>query len=1033
MGTGANKAKSGWLRCSTATFVLIAGAVPAQAAVKSPGPRGASLESEASLADQKPQPPPSPTPQERPEQAIIITGSRIPRTNLTAVSPVTVITDLEVKLEGALGSEDLLNQLPQVAPSQVVFQSNGATGTATVDLRNLGSARTLVLVNGRRLGPGDPSLDPDLNMVPTTLISRVEILTGGASSVYGSDAVSGVVNFILDTKLEGLRADGQISAFQHDNRNRSGLRDALIASGYGFPTGSVVDGGRQDANASFGRGYFDGRLHVAVYGGYRHYQALLQDRRDYSACSAAVDNEADNTVLQCGGSPASFPGNFFTFFDVFQITADRTFVPGISFFNFGPWNYFQRPDRRYTGGGFADANIGDALKPYVEVMYLDDRSVAQIAPSGDFGNTRFINCDNPLLSDQQRSLVCFDGNFVGQVPVFDDDGKLVAVNGSPITFFDPVTGAPYRRGRLVIQRRGVDSGPRQEDLQHKTLRLVGGIKGDVGRGILYDASYVRVRSKLNAAHLNDYSVTRMRRALDVVTDPTTGQPVCRSVLTGQDPKCVPWDIFAFGGVTPEAAAYLNVPAFRTSALTEQVGNASATIDLGKWGLRSPWAEENPQINAGAEYRKDTLDYEPDEAAQSGDLAGSPEDFPVHGSVEVKELFAETRIPLLTNRLIESLVVETGYRQSWYSNRETGFTTNAYKLALDLTAVRGLRFRASHHRAVRAPNINELFFPPLQDGFNRDRCAGVTPPATQEQCAFTGVTASQYGHIAAIPTQQGAFNFYNAVIGGNAKLGPETAMTRTLGVVFEPRFLRGFNATVDWWSIDLKGAIGQIGSQDIIDNCLGTGDPFFCGRIHRDAEGSLWLSPEGFIDDRLANLGSFKVKGVDIGANYKRLLGRLGSVTISMLGTYQHKFTIDLGGLSTPFKCAGRFGFGCFTPVPRWRHKARLTWDTPSGISVSGSWRYTSRMSLSPLPDLPNPPGRLSRRLPAQSFFDLSALVRVQRNYVLRMGVNNLLDREPPLLPFGEGALAGFSNGNTYPQWYDPLGRLLFIGATLNFK
>ena len=259
-----------------------------------------------------PDPLPSASGQEEQGATIVVTGSRIPRPNLTALSPVTMIGKDEVKLEGVTLTEELLNQLPMVSPSQGIFLSNEATGTATVDLRGLGAARTLVLVNGRRLIPGDPSAPvPDLNAIPSSLIKRVEVLTGGASSVYGSDAVAGVVNFILDTRLKGLRLDGQISFFQHDNRIGPPIRDVLLEEGLGFPTGSVADGGRQDINAAYGTGFLDGRGHVTVYAGYRKVSSVTQDRRDYSACTIGAPRFAPNN-LECGGSDASFPGNFFT-------------------------------------------------------------------------------------------------------------------------------------------------------------------------------------------------------------------------------------------------------------------------------------------------------------------------------------------------------------------------------------------------------------------------------------------------------------------------------------------------------------------------------------------------------------------------------------------------------------------------------------------------------------------------------------------------------------------------------------------------
>ena len=1013
----------GWLLAtSTLASAQVATTVPkgSQSTADAPQPVPASPDPPSA----QPEPPP-------PDQApIIITGSRIPRPNLTAVSPVAMITQDEVKREGTVLIEELLNQLPQVAPSQGAFISNGALGIATVDLRNLGPARTLVLVNGRRLGPGDPSTPlPDLNMIPTTLVQRTEVLTGGATSVYGSDAVSGVVNFILDTRFTGLRVDAQTSVYQHDNRNGSGLGSALDELGLLYPKGNSVDGGRQDFNVAFGRGLFEDRLHVTVYGGYRKLAPLTQDRRDYSACAAFV-NPDDNSQLFCGGSFAAFPANFFTNFPVpLVIGPDRTFEPGINFFNYAPYNFYQRSDRRYTVGGFFDADVGPAMKPYVELMFMDDRSVAQIAPSGDFGNTANINCDNPLLSEQQRSLICVDGNFVGQRILFDDDGNVVEVQGDPIPFVDPVTGATYFRANLQVARRGVDSGGRRDDFRHKTLRWVAGFKGDVGRGITYDASFMSDRAKMTDAHTNDFSITRLTRALDVITDPATGQPACRSALLGEDPECVPWDIFAFDSVSEAAKAYLNIPSLIQGTVKEQVANANATIQLGEWGIRSPWAEEAPAINFGAEYRKDRLDYIPDELAQSGDLAGvSTQIQPVHGSTSVKEVFVEGRVPLIASRLIERLALEGGYRQSWYK-AGTSISTNAYKVALDLTAVRGLRFRASQQRAVRAPNVVELFYPPFTDGFFLDPCVGTTPDATLEQCQRTGVTPDQYGHIIGVPEE--TFFAYNALAGGNPELKPEVAKTRTLGMVLEPRFLPGFNATIDWWDIRLDGAVSYVFGDLIVDTCAQTGDPLFCERIHRGPNGTLWLSPQGFVDTKLFNIGGVRVSGIDVGARYRRTIGKLGSATLDVLGSYLRKSTIDNGGFAEPIECAGLFGGLCTQPTPRWRHKARLTWEPRDGISLSVNWRYFSKLRVNTPPGFP-PPGPLSR-IGSQSFFDLSALVPVTKRYTLRAGVNNVFDREPPLVPGGEAGCFDIScNGNTYPQWYDPLGRYVFAGVTLNF-
>jgi outer membrane receptor protein involved in Fe transport len=952
-----------------------------------------------------------------PDQVIIVTGSRIPRHNLTATSPVTVVGSQEAKLEGTTNIEDLLNSLPQVQPGFTEFSNNGATGTATVDLRSLSPGRTLVLVNGRRMVPGDPNLPvPDVNMIPSTLIGRIEILTGGASSVYGSDAIAGVVNFILDTHLDGIRVDAQASVFQHDNNTQDVLRKALADAEFAFPSGNTVDGGRQDFNVAVGKSLFDGKLHVSVYGGYRHISGLTQDARDYSACSAQVRPSA-NTALFCGGSDASFPGNFYNLVEdqEYFLGPDRTFLPGRIQFNFAPYNYFQRPDRRYIAGAFADLELSEAIKPYLEVMYLDDRSVVQIAPSGDFNNTETINCDNPLLSAQQLGHVCFDGNFVGQ-----EDG------GDPIAFTDPVSGHSYFQAFLFPERRLVEGGARTQDIRHKNLRLVGGLKGDLARGVSYDASYVRSRVTKTLDASGFLSSRKMRNALDVVTDPATGEPACRTKLTGEDRSCVPWDIFIIGGVTQAAVDYLTVTAHQHGSVDEQVANFNSTLNLGEWGIRSPWATDGISLNVGAEYRKDKLAYAPDPLQFTGDLAGggNPE-LPVHGSTQVKELFAEARIPLVDHDFLYGLALEGGYRQSWHANSEHKNSADAYKVGLQAEPVRGLRLRGSLQRAVRAPNIVELFSPVINDNsLADDPCAGTAPEATLAQCQLTGVTTAQYGHIAKLGG--GDFLGYNSTSGGNTELAPETATTKTLGLVLEPGFAPGLTASVDWWDIRVKGAIEPLLADEIMANCIGTGDSVFCGRIHRDAHGSLWLTPQGYVDARNLNIGELHPSGLDVGFDYDRPFGRLGRVNFNFLGTYTYRWRVDEGGLSEPFDCAGLFGNGCGTPTPSWRHKARLTWTTRNMISLSLNWRYYAREKLAPSGLVPGP---YSRAIAAQSYFDLSAVAAVANNYSFRIGVNNLFDHEPPLLP----SCTGGCNGNTYPQFFDPLGRYIFAGVTVKFS
>ena len=976
----------------------------------------------------------------QPEQGtVIVTGSRIPRPDLAAISPMTVVDGKEVGLQGAITTEGLLNSLPQVTPGQGTFLSNDATGTATVDLRGLGPGRTLVLINGRRLLPGDPFYPvPDINAVPTALIKRVEVVTGGASSVYGSDAVAGVVNFILDTELDGLRVEGQASVFQHNNRDGSDLRQALVRRQFAFPVGNKVDGGAQDINAGYGLSFSDGRGHATFYAGYRKLSAVTEDSRDYSACAAT--GRIESNILDCGGSAVSVPGTFLTNFSVpLQIGSGREFVEGSTPYNFAPFNYFQRPDRRHTAGGFANFEISRGLEPFLEFMFMDDRTTAQVAPSGSFGDVDSINCDNVLLSAQQRSLICFPGNFVGETPFFDEAGNLIAIEGAPERFVDPVTGETYFKGTLIPLRRNVEGGPRISDLRHKNLRLLAGVRGELGRGASYEMSALFGKVRFKGTGSNDFSISRTKKALDVVADPATGNPTCRSVLSGEDPACVPWDIFAPSAVTPEAASYPAISTRQRGTVKQSVVTAFTNFGLESWGIRSPWATEGPSMNVGAEYRKDELDYQPDTSFASGDIAGgNPGMFPVSGTTNAKELFAEARVPLAGNRQISTFVAEAGYRQSWQSNSENKFSINSYKLGFEFAPVRDVRFRATIQRAVRAPNVQVLFTPVSRDGFDSDPCAGVVPKATFEQCARTGVTAVQYGRIAESPNPD--VIPYNAISGGNPALDPEKATTKTAGVVLRPRFIPGLNATVDWFDVSLKGAIELIGSSTILDTCLETGDPRHCSRIHRDANGSLWQTLEGFVDNRAANIGSIKVRGIDVGLTYRRTFGRRGSLDFELLGSWLDHSTFAGGGLAPTVTCAGAYGFSCGVPRPKWRHRARTTWTFSGPLSLSLYWRYVGSVRLdrsipgNPTNDGPWRPG--DERIGSQNYFDLTALARISKRYEFRLGVRNVFDREPPIVTGRTDDLAGVCrspacNGNTFPQLYDPLGRYLFAGVTIS--
>jgi iron complex outermembrane recepter protein len=1006
-------------------------------------------------------------------QDIVITGTRIPQPNLTSASPVTVLSSQEVKLQGTTRTEDLINSLPQAFAAQGSNVSNGATGTATVNLRGLGSVRTLVLVNGRRLQPGDPrvgGLAPDINFVPASLIKRVDVLTGGASSVYGADAVAGVVNFIMDTNFTGLRIDAQGSAFMHDNRIgdarlKRAMTDpntlaALGWSGpFNYPKGLSTNGGAQDISAAFGTGFADGRGHIMAYATYRHQDSVLQSTRDYSFCAAgafAPQYVAAYGDFYCGGSSTSAQGTFRTTttelspttglprnVQVARFVDGNKLASGSRDFNFAPYNYFQRPDERYTFGTFAEYEISPGAKPYLEAMFMHDHTDAQIAPSGSFSSVRSIACDNALLSAQQLSVLC-------------DGGPPTTTSGPAVTFTGPLNGmANVLQSPTSISRRNVEGGGRDDDLEHTAYRIVAGMKGDLLRGLSYDAYYQYGTTRLAETYFNDFSVARLRRATDVVAvlggaivaPGTPGAVVeCRAVLTGVDPNCVPYNIFQTGGVDQAALAYLQTPGFQRGDTQEQIADANFTLEGGEYGLQTPWSDRGIGLNVGGEYRKESLNFNSDVEFQTGDLAGQGGPIvPVKGSFDVRELFGEIQVPIVSHSFIEDFTLTGGFRYSDYKVGGNHFSTNTYKIAAELAPVRDIRLRASYNRAVRAPNVVELFSPValgLAPG-TTDPCAGDAPTPTAAQCANTGVTAGQYGTIAKNPAGQ-----YNAVFGGNPALTPEKADTYTAGVVLQPRWIPGLAITADYFNIKIANLIGILGFQTTINACIATGSPTFCNLIQRDANGSLFQTENGFITATNLNVGGLQTRGIDVQGSYAHKFGGLGTLNVSLVGTYLKNQIFDTGvDLGTDINgkgdCAGFYGSTCGNPNPRWRHKFRVGFTLPNGLGISGQWRYFSRVKddllnndcdVNGVPVDANgvcpgngaataPPG--NNVIPAQSFFDLALTARVADKFNLRLGANNILDKEPPVTSLG-------ANGNTFPQVYDSLGRYIFAGVTIDF-
>jgi iron complex outermembrane recepter protein len=964
-------------------------------------------------------------------QELVVTGSRIPQPNLTSVSPVTAVTNETIKVEGTTRVEDLLNALPQAFAGMGSEVSNGASGIATVNLRGLGAVRTLVLIDGRRVVPGDPSSPlTDLNFIPASLVDRIDVVTGGASAVYGADAVAGVVNFIMMKNFEGVRLEAQVSGYHHKNDNDT-IQGLVRGRNYALPNENVWDGAGIDLTAMIGVNSPDGRGNATVYATYRHTDPITQDKRDYSACSLNNSDAAPAGYL-CGGSGTTAPTHIQSN-DLFNaglpfdlIVGGNGFRPynsATDAFNFAPYNFYQRVDERFTFGAFAHYEINKAADVYTQLMFMDDRTRSVVAPSGVFGQTIAVPCSSPLLSPNQIATICTAAGL-----------------------------GPDDAASLVTYRRNIEGGGREDDLRHTDYRMVWGIRGDLGKGWNYDVYGQYSTVVFSEVFRNDLSVARVSAALDVVRDPTTGQPVCRNSLNPNTPVtlagCVPYDIFGPTGPSAAALAYVSVPGFSNGQTNEQVLSAQLTGDLGQYGIKSPMANDGVGIALGAEYRRESSEFFNDLEFSTGDLAGQggPQ-VDVSGAFDVMEIFGELRIPIVQDvTFFKDLSFEGGYRYSDYS---LAGTTSTYKLALNWAPVEDIRLRAGYNRAVRAPNIVELFTPQaIGNGLADDPCSGPTPVFTQAQCANTGVSASQYGRV-----PQNTANQYSALFGGNPNLSPETADSYTVGFVLTPTFLSGFSLSVDYFDIKVKDTISALNPSLILTNCAITADPTLCGLVRRAPTNGSLFTGGGNVEATNVNIGYLKTSGVDFEANYRLPLANwgmegIGGIALAFTGTWLDKLETDPGlaalgdnseVLATSFDCAGLYGPNfCGTPNPEWRHRLRVTWTTPvDGLSLSVNWRYFGAVqsenagSDNPYFDL-TPIYNVDKKIPAQNYFDATVTWRVKENYTLRVGVNNLFDRDPPIIGSQSGGASAFFNGNTFPVVYDALGRFLFMGITADF-
>jgi iron complex outermembrane recepter protein len=992
---------------------------------------------------------------------VTVTGTRIVTPNATSASPVQALNVQSIQATGQNDVSNIINQLPQVFNNDLGQdlgnRTSGLTtagGVATADLRGLGPNRTLVLVDGRRLGQGSPytfiqSPAPDLDQIPMFMVERIDVLTGGASSVYGSDAIAGVVNFVLKKNFQGIQLDAQIGENWH---NQHSTYAESLNRDFGLQplTGTAWDGRNRNFSVIMGTNFADGQGNITGWLQYYHQDPVTSGDRDFGQCQLAANSSANAPLI--GGVPAidsaicvgSSNSNFFRQVgtsDAFSVTGtypNNTLIPWGSAnttppaaFNSQPYIYMQRQDNRYLGGFTGHYDIADWIKPYAQFSFMDDRTHQEVAPAALFrasnpldpiSNNYYTNCGNPLLSLQEATTL---GCTAAQIGALNQNDPANWVN-------------------VEIGRRNVEGGGRISEYEHTNYRAVLGASGEFLRNWVYDVYaqyYYTSFFNTNEKYLNFQAIDN---ALLV-----TGTHASPSCISGA--PCVPYDIWEDGGVTNAALQYLYATGTGQGSTTLRTYHADVTGSLGDYGVKSPIANDGVDVNIGWEHRNENVTFNPDQFELSGLLSGfGSAAVAINNSQSVDEEFIEVRAPIVQDApFAKEVLIDPGFRHSKYS---VAGSVNTYKVDLQWAPVADYRLRGSWQRAIRAPSIIELFNPDLVGliQLGADPCAppegGGTPTASLQQCLHTVSPAQAAAFTAAynggtIP--QGTAGQLSQETGGSTSLKPEIGTSFSAGVLFNPAAIPNLTGSVDWWQIRVDGEVGVLPANFILSNCLQTGDPATCSQIVRNPNTfgltGATIAAGGYIIQTNRNIASAEVQGIDLQANYRMdLPARLGGVRFTLNGSYLLK------SLSTPFQgahtydCAGLFGSTCQTVNPRWRHNMTIAWDMPWNVEVGMNWRFIGKVGYEgDDPDVTLAAAGqaifgaydlFNKQIGNYSYFDLFGSWNVWKGIQIRAGIDNVLDKDPPIVT---SEIVAGGAANTYST-YDQLGRQIYLAVTAKF-
>ncbi|WP_411291659.1 TonB-dependent receptor domain-containing protein [Sphingorhabdus sp.] len=1006
--------------------------------------------------------------EEAPASEIVVTGSLIQNPNLERSSPVNVTSSEEIELLQSNLAEEVLREIPGVVPSIGSAVNNGNGGASFVNLRGLGSNRNIVLLDGNRIVPAGFGGQVDLNNVPLALVERVDVLTGGASTTYGADAVGGVVNFILKGDFAGMD---------------------LLASEQITEQG---DGNVARVDLTIGANFDDGRGNAVFGVGYQQADPVYQGARDVSLTT--IDTFSGTAI----GSGTSFPSRFSGGRLVSgtanggtnQLNDAGQLVPTFATFNFNPYNVFQVPFERFNMFGQARYEVSDAVEVYTRGLFSKNTVSTIIAPSGAFSLGVNIPLNNPFLPAAARNQFCaFDVNPSATVytPRFTPAECAAAASGTlrpgdaayreiGLGGFVPFdvngngrieAGEGYNPNpQSTFARRAIEAGPRISEYVTTIFDYRIGARGAITDSIDWDVNGAYGESE-NLSTIKGYTLnSRFRQSLRA--GGTAAAPVCFDTSNG----CVPANVF--GNIQPQAIPFLvqESSSFTKTSLAQVKG----TIN-GDAGFSSPFSEDPVAFAVGGEFRKYTARQGADSLARSGDLGGAGGATPnIVGGFNVYEAFGELVVPVVSEKpFFHSLTVEGGVRYSSYSVDAPGnpsFNTTTFKGGGTWEPVDGLAIRGNYARAVRAPNIGELFSP-VNTGLTNlgtDPCAtlntagAVLPgrPATGPTGELRAVCLAQganLGNINTIP--QPNSGQVNSTGGGNVNIKPEKSDSYTIGAILQPAALPGFSASIDYYNIKVTRAISSPTPGDVIAACFGSSvfnppagastSPA-CTSIRRSpADGGLSGDANTFtgLPSTLSNSGSIETDGIDLIVNYKTDLTDNIGLALSFNGnyTFNSKFNAFVFNPDSVNRdCTGYFSSNCGSLQPdfQWSQRTTLSFES---IDVSLLWRHMSSMEQEPLDvidsgaffngtvgaSIPGVGGRTVNfgKIKAYDYFDLSTRFKASENMTFTFSVQNLLDKAPPLTGNNAGSTT-FNSGNTFPSSYDALGRRYAVSAKLSF-